>query len=294
MKSFLMTTTFLAGIALGGAAFAQTSPVLDANGNPLYTWTDSTGALKQGTYTEFTAGATGLTGAALTAYNNSLTQLSSGGPYEPTSLLDNLLADATALQASLTNVAENLNDVNGSINVATSRSLTDMASVIDSLSVGGTIPFGSFSQVGANVFGQDLPASLLAVLNPTVASLGDLSTTAIGAMQSGSITATIDADGLVDKASSTATASTTSAMVAAETYGNIANTVAFQNIANNAGYIDGSVNLALADVNATVGKVATTAIGAMGSGSLTATISGNMGSVTRSSANIINALVGAP
>lgn len=294
MKSFLMTTTFLAGIALGGAAFAQTSPVLDANGNPLYTWTDSTGALKQGTYTEFTTGATGLTGAALTAYNNSLTQLSSGGPYEPTSLLDNLLADATALQASLTNVAENLNDVNGSINVATSRSLTDMASVIDSLSVGGTIPFGSFSQVGANVFGQDLPASLLAVLNPTVASLGDLSTTAIGAMQSGSITATIDADGLVDKASSTATASTTSAMVAAETYGNIANTVAFQNIANNAGYIDGSVNLALADVNATVGKVATTAIGAMGSGSLTATISGNMGSVTRSSANIINALVGAP
>lgn len=299
MKSFLMTTTFLAGIALGGAAFAQTSPVLDANGNPLYTWTDSTGALKQGTYTEFTAGAkdstgTPLTGLALTAYNNSLTQLSSGGPYEPTSLLDNLLADATALQASLTNVAENLNDVNGSINVATSRSLTDMASVIDSLSVGGTIPFGSFSQVGANVFGQDLPASLLAVLNPTVASLGDLSTTAIGAMQSGSITATIDADGLVDKASSTATASTTSAMVAAETYGNIANTVAFQNIANNAGYIDGSVNLALADVNATVGKVATTAIGAMGSGSLTATISGNMGSVTRSSANIINALVGAP
>ena len=184
--------------------------------------------------------------------------------------------------------------MNGSINVATSRSLTDMASVIDSLSVNGTIPFGSFSQVGANVFGQDLPASLLAVLNPTVASLGDLSTTAIGAMQSGSITATIDADGLVDKASSTATASTTSAMVAAETYGNIANTVAFQNIANNAGAIDGSVNLALADVNATVGKVATTAIGAMGSGSLTATISGNMGSVTRSSANIINALVGAP
>lgn len=312
MKSFLMTTTFLAGIALGGAAFAQTSPVLDANGNPLYTWTDTSGNLQQGTFAQFTAAAptapavadfTGPTDplylAAVAAYDDasaaysaSLTQLSSGGPYEPTSLLDNLLADATALQASLTNVAENLNDVNGSINVATSRSLTDMASVIDSLSVGGTIPFGSFSQVGANVFGQDLPASLLAVLNPTVASLGDLSTTAIGAMQSGSITATIDADGLVDKASSTATASTTSAMVAAETYGNIANTVAFQNIANNAGYIDGSVNLALADVNATVGKVATTAIGAMGSGSLTATISGNMGSVTRSSASIIDALVG--
>lgn len=210
------------------------------------------------------------------------------------SLLNNILADAADLSASLSNVAENLAAVNGSIDVTTSRSLTDMAAVIEALSNGGTIPFGSFSQVGANVFGQDLPASLLAVLNPTVASLGDLSTTAIGAMQSGSITATIDADGLVDKASSTATASTTSAMVAAETYGNIGNTLAFQNIANNAGAIDGSVNLALADVNATVGKVATTAIGAMGSGSLTATISGNMEGTARSSANIITALVGNP
>jgi hypothetical protein len=214
------------------------------------------------------------------------------GPASAASLLDQILANATDLSASLSNVAENLADVNGSIDVSTSRSLTDMASVIESLSNGGTIPFGSYSQVGANVYGQDLPASLLAVLNPTVASLGDLSTTAIGAMQSGSITATIDASGLVDKASSAATGSTTSANLAAETYGNIGNTLAFQNIANNAGAIDGSVTLALADVNATVGKVATTAIGAMGSGSLTANISGNMEGVARSSSGIIESLVG--
>jgi hypothetical protein len=318
MKNFLMTTTFLAGIALGGAAFAQTAPVTDANGNPLYTWTDTSGNLVQGTYAEFTAAApvapvladftdipAGPTAAeqlaaatasyntASAAYASSLTQLAGDpAPYQPNSLLDNLLSNATNLQASLSNVAENLNNVNGSINVATSRSLTDMASVVDALSNGGKIPFGSYSQVGANVYGQDLPASLLAVLNPTVASLGDLSTTAIGAMQSGSITATIDASGLVDKASSAATGSTTSANLAAETYGNIGNTLAFQNIANNAGAIDGSVTLALADVNATVGKVATTAIGAMGSGSLTANISGNMEGVARSSSGIIESLVG--
>ena len=327
MKNFLMTTTFLAGIALGGAAFAQTVPVTDANGNPLYSWIDASGNLQQGTITQLQAAkplvgtdpaivGTGPTYTyktttydtlalaqaaqsadqnALDVYNSSQTLLASGSepaPYQPNSLLDNLLSNAADLQASLSNVAENLNNVNGSINVATSRSLTDMATVANALSNKGTIPFGSFSTVGNNVFGQDLPATLLDVLDPTIASLGDLSTTAIGAMQSGSIIATVNASGLVDKVSSASTATGTSASAAAETYGNIANTLAFQNIANNAGAIDGSVNLALADVNATVGKVATTALGAMGSGSLTATISGNMEKTARSSANIINSLVG--
>jgi hypothetical protein len=210
------------------------------------------------------------------------------------SLLSALLGNAADLSASLSNVAENLNGVNGSINVATTRNFADMTGVVDALSNGGTIPFGSFSSVGANVYGQDLPASLLAVLDPTVTALGDLSTTAIGAMQSGSITATVDASGIVEKASSTAGASTTNASLMAETYGGISNTLAFQNIANNLGGVDGSVNLALADVNATVGKVATTAIGAMGSGSLTATISGNMAATANNSAAIVTALVGGP
>jgi hypothetical protein len=80
----------------------------------------------------------------------------------------------------------------------------------------------------------------------------------------------------------------------AESYGGIGGTIAVQNITNNLGGTDGSVTLALADVNATVGKVATTAIGAMGSGDLTATVSGNMAGTSSNTAAIIAALVGTP
>jgi hypothetical protein len=210
----------------------------------------------------------------------------------PASLLQSLLDNAEVLSASLSNVAENLNEVNGSIDISTTRSLTEMDALVKSL--GGSTGFGSYSQVGSGVYGRDIPASLLAVLDPTVATLGDLSTTAIGAMQSGSIIATIDASGIQDRVSSAATGSSTSADAMAESYGGIGGTIAVQNIANNLGGIDGSVTLALADVNATVGKVATTAIGAMGSGDLTATVKGNMAGTSSNTAAIIAALVGTP
>ena len=133
------------------------------------------------------------------------------------------------------------------------------------------MPFGSFSQAGLSVIGRDLPANLLNVLNPLTLTLGDLSTTAIGAMQSGSMIATVNTSGIVNHVALAATGSTTSANSLADAYGGIANAVAFQNIAVNSGDVNGSVQLVLADVNATVGKIGTTAIGAMGSGSLTAT-----------------------
>jgi len=208
------------------------------------------------------------------------------------SLLDSLLADATDLSASLSNVAENLNNVDGSINLTTGRDYSGLASGIDSISGGGSIPFGSFSTVNANVIGRDLPASLMNVLNPLTLTLGDLSTTAIGAMQSGSITGTVNAAGIVDRVSTEATGSTTSASAMAENFGGIGQTVAMQNIAVNQGDINGSVQLSRNDVNASLGKIGTTAIGAMGSGSLTASITGNMAAVSGSTAGIVNALVG--
>lgn len=66
----------------------------------------------------------------------------------------------------------------------------------------------------------------------------------------------------------------------AETYGQIDSGLAIQNVAYNTvsdlGSIDAGINLALNDVNATVGNLATTAIGAMGSGDLTANIVGRL------------------
>jgi len=215
-----------------------------------------------------------------------------GDAQSSASLLNDLLGNAATLSASLSNVAQNLNSVDGSINVDTNRDYSGLANGIDALSLDGTIPFGSFSTVGSNVFSRDLPASLLNVLNPLTLTLGDLSTTSIGAMQSGALTGTVNAGGIVDRVSSAATASTTTANSAVDTYGGIAHNVAFQNIAVNSGDINGSVQLSLNDVNSAIGKIGTTAIGAMGSGSLTATVTGNMGNVTENTASIVNALVG--
>jgi len=208
------------------------------------------------------------------------------------SLLDNILSNATQLSASISNVSQNLNAIDGAIDVTTSRSLTEMNTIVTTL--GGTTGFGSFSQAGSGVFGRDIPDSLLAVLDPLTLSLGDLATTAIGTLQSGNMTGTFDSDGLVSRVETSSTGSTTSANSMAEQYAGIADTVAMQNISVNSGAIDGSVALILADVNTTAGNIATTAIGALQSGAMEATISGNLGGTTEATSAIVSALVGAP
>ncbi len=212
-------------------------------------------------------------------------------PEPDTSLLGSILADANDLSASLSNISQNLNDIDGSIDITTSRKLAAIATSIDAL-IGEHDGFGSFSQVNANVYGVDLPASLLAVLDPLTLELGNLSTTAIGTLQSGNMTASFDASGIVNKVTSSVEGSTTSANMLAETYGGIAQTLAMQNISVNAGDIDGSVELILADVDAKVGSVATTAIGALQSGAMTASVDGAIGAVDHNSAALVNALVG--
>jgi hypothetical protein len=207
------------------------------------------------------------------------------------SLLDNILANAEDLSASLSNVSQNLNDIDGSIEVDTTRNLSGVADGINAL-IGDYDGFGSFSQVNANVYGVDLPASLLAVLNPLTLELGNLSTTAIGTLQSGNMAGSFDASGIVNRVSSSAEGATTSASMLAETYGGIADTVAMQNVSVNSGYIDGSVDLILDDVNTKVGNVGTTAIGALQSGAMTASVDGTIGSVSHNSAQLVSALVG--
>ncbi|MBS3978746.1 MAG: hypothetical protein KGZ77_02960 [Rhodobacteraceae bacterium] len=325
MKHFLTTTALVAGIAFGGAAFAQAVsptaavPVVDNNGNPLYTWTNANGQVQQGTFAQFTAAFPAVTApvgarpdtagpaqttwdtaqAAYLAYQarlDSVVALVDGdapAPYQSESLLDNILADAAELSTSLSNVSQNLNDINGSIEVNTDRDYAAIADGIEAL-IGEYDGFGSFSQVNANVFGVDLPASLLAVLNPLTLELGNLSTTAIGTLQSGNMTATFDASGIVNKVTSAAEGSTTSANMLAETYGGIAQTVAMQNVSVNSGDINGSVDLILADVNTKVGTISTTAIGALQSGAMTASVDGAIGSVSHNSSALVNALVGAP
>lgn len=293
MKNLLSTTALLAGIAFGGAAFAQdasTVPLTDAAGNTIYSWTIGA-ATYQGTLDQYNAAVAAAEPGTISG--NTVVTVAAAtdvAPYTSTSLLDNILADATALSASLSNVSQNLNDINGSIEIATSRDYDAVAAGITALS--GTYGFGSYSQVNDNVYGSDVPATLLTVLDPLSAELGDLSTTAIGTLQSGDMSGTFDASGVVNRVSSSADGSTTGASMLAETYGGIADTLAMQNVSVNSGAIDGSVNLILADVDAKAGAIATTAIGALQSGAMTADVSGSMGDVTATTSALVTSLVG--
>ncbi len=196
-----------------------------------------------------------------------------------TSQLDSLLANAGDLSAMITNLAENQGDLDGSVDVTTSR---DYLSILASLTAvtSGTNDLGSYASVGTDTYARDVSFPNLAFLAPLEANLGNIATTAIGAMQSGSVNVAFDASGLQTMTSNIATGESTTASLIAETYGQIDSGLAIQNVAYNTGgllgTVDAGINLALADVNATVGNLSTTAIGAMGSGNLTANIVGQL------------------
>ena len=191
-----------------------------------------------------------------------------------TSQLDALLADAGDLSVAITNLAENGGELSANVNVNTSRDYTTILASLGAV-VSGTNELGSYSSVG-DTYARDFAFPDLAFLAPLETTLGDIATTGIGAMQSGSINVAFDASGLQTMTSNIATGETTTASLISETYGQIDSGLAIQNVAYNTAAVDAGIDLALADVNATVGNLATTAIGAMGSGDLTANIVGRL------------------
>ncbi len=198
-----------------------------------------------------------------------------------TSQLDSLLANAGDLSASITNLAENQGALDGAVDVTTFRNYAGILASFDAItSAVDANSLGSYASVGAETYARDVSFPDLAFLAPLEANLGNIATTAIGAMQSGSINVAFDASGLQTMTSDIATGETTTASLISETYGQIDSGLAIQNVAYNTAGVDGTVdagiNLVLADVNATVGNLGTTAIGAMGSGDLTANIVGRL------------------
>ena len=114
-----------------------------------------------------------------------------------------------------------------------------MASIIGDLSGADTVLSGTLSQVSSSIYAQDLSTSTLAVLAPMTLEFGNLTTTAIGVLQSGAITATFNSSGVVQSVS----ANTARVGALAETYGGMADTIAIQNVSANAGMINGSATL---------------------------------------------------
>lgn len=201
---------------------------------------------------------------------------SSGADTGNSSLLASLLADADVLSASLTNLAENQSGLDASVSMVSSRKYDELRAIVNALSAGT----GSLASVGADVFARDVALPDLSVLMPSLLTVEDISTTAIGAMQSGDIQASFDATSLLSMTNDTAA----QISVTHQIYGSVDGALAVQNVAYNLGtalaetstLINASVTMTLNDVNARAGSIATTSIGAMQSGNIEAQLLGRL------------------
>jgi hypothetical protein len=207
---------------------------------------------------------------------------------QPTSLLDALLEDAPALSVALTNVAQNLGMVDGSFAVSVERNFLELASGLDGLSAGTQLVAG----VGVRV--SEVQAGALAGFDALGLELRQVATTAVGSLQSADLTGSFDASGLTERIELSADA----ASLTLESRGGIAGLVAMQNMSLNAGEVTGAVELRLADVDARIEGLTTTAIGALQNGALrttvdlSATVNGQMGEITAATTALVTAMVG--
>lgn len=204
-----------------------------------------------------------------------LAALAMSGHASAQSLLESLLNNADQLSASITNMAENSADLDASIVIETNRDLEAINNVVGAIADTNPDGFGSVSAVGDTV-ATDFELPDMSFLAPLDLTLGDLATTAIGAMQSGSMDVSFDASGLAERTADSSSSATTTAEAIEETYGDLDTGLAFQNVALNTADINAEIELLLNDVNATAGNLATTAIGAMGSGDLAASLTGSV------------------
>lgn len=127
---------------------------------------------------------------------------------------------------------------------------------------------GSINNVLDGIDGstQEALAGLVSAVewNMPTFNLGDMATTALGAVNTGEIT--LGVNSAVDEAS-TATTNAISAVV--DQIGGSADTGALVlNVASNASAVNGSINNVIAEVNGSVGDLSTTALGAVNTGTI--------------------------
>lgn len=191
----------------------------------------------------------------------SSTSSTGGGYIDPIARFETVLQQST-LERVLEQInGENFAQVNGVFaNVAESISSADgVTTTID----------GSITNVVTDVTAATQEAlagvaSATEFLVPTL-DLGDMATTALGAVNTGEIT--LGVNSAVDEAST----STTNAISAVMTQiGGSADTGALVlNVASNASAVQGSIENTMASVNGSIGNLSTTALGAVNTGTIT-------------------------
>lgn len=171
------------------------------------------------------------------------------------SLLETLLANASAIQVSLANTSENLASIDGSIDISLSR----FESGIDQdVLVGGT--------------------SGVSIIEPLNATIGELTTTVIGSLGDGSVVSTSTLANITAlNQAMTQTSDALNAQFSSDNSG----LQQIYNLSSNLGSLDASVDVALVGVNLDeLAGVATTAIGSLGTGAITSTVTNNATALT--------------
>lgn len=266
MNKLLLSTALVASMGFATGAFAQAAPIYEwtvittpavpgTNGvDGLPGTADDVAAIpavlttSYGTLDQFNAvaGAT-LVGAVNVDETNSL-----AGTQE--SLLQSLLSQAENIQVSLANTSENLANIDGSISIDLSR-------------------FEEEFDVTAGTNG-------VTIMEPLNATIGELTTTVIGSLGDGSVISTSVLSNIEDV--NQAMTQTSDALNLQ--FGAASDNLGLQqvyNLSSNLGALDASVDVVMAGVNLDeLAGVATTAIGSLGTGAITANVTNNAAGLT--------------
>lgn len=208
---------------------------------------------------------------------------------QPASLLEELLINAPALSAALTNVAENLGQVDTSFALSVERNFTAVSAGLEVWSNGRA---SAMAATGVQV--AELQDGALAHLDQLALDVGQIVTTGVGSLQSADLNGSFDSSGLVERIQFSAQ----TASLTVENHGGIQGLIVLQNVSLNAGEIFAAADLHLADTQARLEGIGTTAIGGLQTGAintavdLTATLKGRMGEVDHFTSTVITALVG--
>lgn len=189
------------------------------------------------------------------------------------SLLETLLSQAATIQNTLANTSENLANINGSINLDMTRFDAALPDVV----------------AGSNSDGATIS-------EPITATVGNLTTTVIGSLGTGNISNVADLSSIDTlNQAVTATSSALNMQFAGDGDTPPAGLQQVYNLSSNLGALNASVNVNLSGVSLdattnladAMASWSTTAIGSLGSGTITSDLTNNAAALT-------TRLVGAP
>ena len=194
------------------------------------------------------------------------TVLASGETYDPNAVVQTTVAAVSAPESVLERV---LTQINGANFAQLNGTFVNVAETISSADGLSTVIDGSITNIVSGVTSATQEAVAGAVTAskitlPTIA-LGDMSTTALGAVNTGEIT--LGVNSAVDEAKTSSTRAVSAVMTQ---IGGSADTGALVlNVASNASQVIGSIENTLVAVNGSVGNLSTTALGAVNTGTIT-------------------------